>query len=74
MKDWTCVVNIDEYKSIVTHWIALYANDKSVTCFDSFGAEQIPEEIQRFIGNTNIITHIFRIQAYIFLYNIYTVT
>ena len=33
----------DEYKSIVTHWIALYVNDNNVTYFDSFGVEHIPK-------------------------------
>ena len=32
--------------------------------FDSFGAEHIPKEIKKFIGNKNIITNIYRIQAY----------
>ena len=32
--------------------------------FDSFGVEQIPKEIKKFIGNKNIITNIYRIQAY----------
>ena len=43
MNNWTYVVNIDEYKSIVTHGIALYANYKNVTRFDSFGVEHILE-------------------------------
>ena len=30
---------------------------------DSFGAEHIPEEIKKFIGNRKIKTNIFRIQA-----------
>ena len=34
----------------------------SVTYFDS--VDHIPEEIKRFIGNSNIIRNIFRIQAY----------
>ena len=29
-----------------------------------FGVEQIPKEIRKFIGNKNIITRIYRIQAY----------
>ena len=33
-------------------------------CFDSFGVEHIPEGIKKFIGNKNIITSIYRIQAY----------
>ena len=42
----------------------LYVNNKSATYFDSFGAEHIPKEIMKFIGNKSIITNIFRIQAY----------
>ena len=58
------IVNLDECKSIGTHWIALYINGNSVTYFDSFGFELIPEEVMRFIGNNNIVTNNFRIQAY----------
>ena len=39
-------------------------NAENVTHFDSFGAEHIPKEIRKFIGNKNIITNIYRIQAY----------
>ena len=31
---------------------------------NSFGVEHIPKEIKKFIGNKNIITKIYRIQAY----------
>ena len=58
------VVNLDEYSDIGTHWIALYVNNKTVTYFHSFGVEHIPKEIKKFINNKNIITNIFRIQAY----------
>ena len=47
--------------------MALYVNNKTVTYFDSFGVEHIPKEIMKFIkfiDNKNIITNIFRIQAY----------
>ena len=64
IKDGAYVINLDEYKSIGTHWIALYVNAENVTYFDSFGVEYIPKEIKRFIGNKNIITNIYRIQAY----------
>ena len=37
------LVNLDEYKSVGTLWINLYANDNSVTYFDSFGVEHIPK-------------------------------
>ena len=45
IKDEAYVINRDEYKSIGTHWIALYVNDNNVTCFDSFRVEHIPKEI-----------------------------
>ena len=45
IKDWAYVINLDECKSIRTHWIALYVNDNDVTHFDSFGAEHIPKEV-----------------------------
>ena len=35
-----------------------------MTYFDSFGVELIPEGIKKFINNENVITNIFRIQAY----------
>ena len=47
-----------------THWIAFYVNDNNVTYFDSFGVEHIPKEIRKFIGNENIITSIYRVQAF----------
>ena len=61
--DGAYVINLDEYKLIGTYQIALYVNGDSVTYFDNFGAEYIPKEIKRFIGNKNIITDIYRIQA-----------
>ena len=39
-------------------------NNNSVTYYDSFGVEHIPKEIKTFNNNKNIITNIFRIQAY----------
>ena len=40
-------------------------NAENVTYFDSFGVEYIPKEIRKFIGNKNMITNIYRIQAYV---------
>ena len=65
-----CVKNLDEFKSIGAHWIHLYVNGNNGSAsydavyFDSFGVEHIPKEIKRFIGNKNIITNVYRIQAY----------
>ena len=39
-------------------------NNNSVIDFDSFGVEHIPKEIKEFVKNKNIITNIFRIQAF----------
>ena len=58
------VINLHEYCDTGTHWIALYINNKTVTYFDSFGIEHIPNEINKFIGNRNIISNINRIQDY----------
>ena len=59
----TYIINLDEYESIGTNWIALFVNAKNVTYFDGFGVEHIPKEITKFIGNKSIITNIYRIQA-----------
>ena len=64
IKDGAYVINLDEYSDFGTHWIVLYVNTKTVTYFDSFGVEEIPKEIKKFINNKNIIVNIFRIQAY----------
>ena len=37
IKDGAYVINLDEYESIGTHWIALYVNANNIVYFDSFG-------------------------------------
>ena len=64
IKNSAYIINFDEYESTGTYWIALYVNAENLTYFDSFGVEHIPEEIIKLIGNKNIITSIYRIQAY----------
>ena len=74
IKNSAYVINLDEYHDIGTHWVALsvqstsvydtYVNNKIVTYFDSFGVEHIPKEIMKFINPKEIITNIYRIQAY----------
>ena len=64
IKNGAYVINLDEYHDIGTHWVALYVNNKPVAYFDSFGVEHISKEIMTFIDNKNMITNIFRIQAY----------
>ena len=59
------VINLDKYKSIETHWMAVYVNGGNVTYFDSFVVEYLPKEIKQWIGNKNITTNIYRIQKMI---------
>ena len=40
-----------------------FVNRSEIVYFDSFGVEHVPEGINEFVGNKNIITNIFRVQA-----------
>ena len=64
IKNGAYVINLDEYRNIGTHWVALYVNNKTIIYFDSFGIEHIPSEIMKFIDRKNIMTNIYRTQAY----------
>ena len=55
VNDAAYVINLDEFSDTGTHWIALYVNTKAAAYFDRCGAEHIPEEINKFINNKNII-------------------
>ena len=46
INDGAYVLHLDEYKSIGTHWIALYVNGNNVIHFHSFGVEHIPKELK----------------------------
>ena len=63
IKELTFAINLGGNKPIGAHWIALYVNADNVIYFDSFGVEHIPKEIKKFIGNRNVATNPFRIQA-----------
>ena len=49
-RDGAHVINLDEYNSVGTHWIALYVNVNNRRTsydpiyFDNFGVEHIPKE------------------------------
>ena len=58
------VINLDEYENTGTHWVALFVKPKYTIYFDSFGIEHIPSGINKFIGNKNSKSNIFRLQAY----------
>ena len=45
IKDGAYVINLDEYKSIGTYWIALYVNGNNIVSFDNFEFEHISKEI-----------------------------
>ena len=64
MRNGAYAVNLDEYADIGTQWIALYVRDNEVIYFDSFGLENISDEIRKLIGNKNVKTNLFKIQAY----------
>ena len=46
IKGGAYIINLDEYESIGTQWIALYVNENNVTYFDSIEVEHIPKEIK----------------------------
>ena len=52
-KNGAYVINFHEFKSIGTHWIALYVNSENVTYFDGFVVELITKEVRKFIRNEN---------------------
>ena len=64
MRDGVYVINLDEYKEVGTHWIALFCEKNEIVYFDSFGVEHIPEKIIEFIENKRVKANIFRLQAY----------
>ena len=64
IKDGAYIINLDEYESIGNHWIVLYVNDNNVSYSNSFGVEHILTEIKKFIENKNVISNIYRVQAY----------
>ena len=64
IKDQAYVINLDKYQSIETHQIAQYVNGNNMIYFDSFEDKLISKGTLKFIGNRNIITNIYRIQAY----------
>ena len=41
IKNGAYVINLDEYESIGTHWIALYVNEDNIAYFDSFGVDSV---------------------------------
>ena len=63
IRNGTYVINLDEYKDVGTHWIALFCKRNETVYFDSFGVQHVSEEIKEFIGNKNIKANIFQVQV-----------
>ena len=51
VKDGAYKINLDEYKSVGTHWMALSVNGDNLTYFKNFGVEYVPKEMKKFFGN-----------------------
>ena len=47
------VMNPHEYKSIGTHWIAVYVNANDIVYFNTFPVDHIAEGTKKFIENKN---------------------
>ena len=45
-KDGAYVINLDEYKDIGTHWLALFCKRSEIAYFEYFDVEHVPEEIK----------------------------
>ena len=45
LKDGAHVINLDEFKSIGTHWVTLYVNANNIIYFDSLEVEYNLKEI-----------------------------
>ena len=52
--DVAYVINLGEYKSIGTYWIAFYLNGDNGTNIFSFKVGNIPKEIEKLKSNKNI--------------------
>ena len=63
IKDGAYIITLDEYESLGTHWIALHVNAENLTYFNSLGVLHTLKEMGKFIGNKNITTSIYRVQA-----------
>ena len=64
IKKGAYIISLDEFENTGTHWVSLFFKTNEVIYFDSFGVEHIPKEINKFIGNKNIKSNLFRLQAY----------
>ena len=65
LKDKIYVINLSECKSRGAPCITLYVNGNNIMYFERSGIEHIPKEmIKKVMGKKNILTNIYRIQAF----------
>ena len=43
IKHAACVINLDKYADVGSHWIVFFCNRSKIVYFDSFGVEHVPE-------------------------------
>ena len=66
IKDGAFIINLDEYETVGSHWIALYVNDDNrrasydTIYFDSIRVKNISKENKKMIGNKSAITNIYK--------------
>ena len=59
IKDEAYVINLDEYAGVGTRWVDLFYNRSEILYFDSFGVENVSEEIKDFIRHKNLKANFF---------------
>ena len=68
IKDEAYVISLDDYRSIVSHWMTFCESGDNGTCFNFFGVEYIPKiSWHIFIEYKNMIQLWF--EAYYFILN-----
>ena len=45
-KDVAYLIRLDEFVNVGLHWIPFFCNRMEIVYFDSFGVENVPEEIK----------------------------
>ena len=63
IKDGVYIINLDDKKSNITHWVSLFTDRSAPVYLDSFGIEYIPQEISNNIKHKSITHNTFRIQG-----------
>ena len=55
IKGEACIINLDDKKGEVTHWVSLFNDRNNVVYLDSFGMEYIPQLVLSNINNSQHI-------------------